>query len=685
MEKNPLLTTQLFPQFSEILPQHIEPAIKQIIAEDRAKLTTLLSQPSFTWDNLMVPLEEMHDRLSKAWSPVSHLHAVMQNDALRQAYNTCQPLLTEYHTELMQNESLYQAIQSIASSPAYQTLNPAQKKVIDNDLRDFQLAGVHLPPSAKARFGELQKQLAKLTTHFAENVLDATQAWTLHVTHEDALQGLPEQTIKMLAQNAEQRGKKGWVFTLDYPCYSSAIKYLANRELRWLMYEAYVTRASDQGPHAGQWDNTPIIEEILKIRHELANLLEFPNYAVYSLAKKMAEKPETVLTFLNDLVDKSKSMGIAEMQELSAYAKSRDGIDQLAAWDLAYYAEKLREEKYALTQEELRPYFPIHKVLSGMFAVFHQLFGLKIVEKKNVDVWHPHVQCFSVFDANDELRGYFYTDLYARPNKRDGAWMDECRVRRRLPNGQIQEPIAYLTCNFTRPLGDQPALLTHDDVLTLFHEFGHCMHHLLTKVEYASVSGINGVPWDAVEFPSQFFEYWCFEKATLALISQQVDTGEMLPDALYNKMIAAKNFHAALQMLRQLEFSLFDFRVHLEYDPTKDAQAQQKLNEVRQAVAVVPYSSFNRFQHSFSHIFSGSYAAGYYSYKWAEVLSSDAYSKFEEQGIFNREVGQSYLENILEKGGVYKPMDLFIAFRGREPKIDALLRHSGLVEASHLD
>ncbi len=667
------------PQFSGILPQDIEPALKHIISQNRSLLTELLHQSEpFTWSNLMLPLEEMNDTLSKMWSPISHMHSVVETEELRQAYNNCLPLLTEYNTEFMQNETLYKAVQSIANSSQYKELDRAQRKIIDNELRDFKLSGVNLPATEKARYAELQKLLSKLTTEFAEHILDATHAWSLHVTQLDGLKGLPEQTLKMAEETAHQQEKSGWVFTLDYPCYSMVMKYLDNRELRWLMYEAYITRASDQGPHAGRFDNSQTIDDILKTRHELANLLGFPNYAEYSLATKMAKSPEQVLNFLNNLIEKSKSSAKKDLQELSDFAKETDHIEKLEAWDVAFYTEKLRKTKYALSQEDLRSYFPVNKVISGMFEVVKRLYGIHIVERKDIDTWHPHTQYFEVYDENDQLRGGFYTDLYARSHKRDGAWMDDCIMRRKLADGAIQSPVAFLTCNFNRPIGNKPACLTHDDVVTLFHEFGHCLHHLLTQVDYAGVSGINGVAWDAVEFPSQFLENWCWEKETLSLISAHEETGEPMPDVLYNKMLAAKNFQAGMHMARQLEFALYDFRLHLEFDPSKINQAQTILDEVRQKTALIPAVSFNRFQHSFSHVFAGGYSAGYYSYEWADVLSSDAFSLFEEKGIFDTHTGRSFLKNILEQGGSKEPMELFVAFRGREPKIDALLKHRGL-------
>lgn len=677
--ENPLLNPGVLPTFSNIDPGMIEPTIRQIISDNKQKLAQLLAdQETYTWQNLLAPLEEMQDRLSKAWSPISHLHSVMQNEALRHAYNSCQPLLTEYHTELMQNSTLYHAIQKIAKSPEYAVLTDAQRKVIDNDLRDFKLAGVHLSQEEKEKFGELQKELNHLMTQFGENLLDATAQWTFPVTEAALLTGLPEQTLQAAALRAKQQELVGWVLTLDYPCYSSVMKYAAQRELRKTMYTAYVTRASDAGPNAGKWDNTPIMNSIIKIRHQLAVLLGFKNYVDYSLTTKMADSAAQVSNFLNDLLIKSKQFGERDMAELTAFAAKTEGLSSLEAWDVPYYTEKLRQQTYAISQEQLRAYFPIDKVLTGMFAVIERLFGMTVVEDKEVDRWHPHVRFFAVYDKHHALRGYFYTDLYTRENKRDGAWMDEARVRRYRLDGSIQYPVAYLTCNFSQPLGDKPALLTHDDVQTLFHEFGHCLHHIVTQVNYGAVSGINGVPWDAVEFPSQFLEHWCFEKETLALISEHTDTKETLPDALYTKMIAAKNFQAGLHMLRQLEFSLFDLRLHLEFSLDQSKQIQHILDKVREDVAVAKVPLFNRFQHSFSHIFSGGYAAGYYSYKWAEVLSSDAFSRFEEQGVFNRVAGEAYLKNILEQGGVYHPMKLFVAFRGREPDVAALLRHSGL-------
>lgn len=675
MEKN--ISNNSFPHFSQIKPETIEHALKKLLAKNREKLQLLLKEKHVTFQNLMLPLEDIDDELSQFWAPISHLHSVMESEELREVYNACVPILTEYNTEIMQNESLYNAIKKIAESPEYQTLNAAEKKIIDNGLRDFRLTGVHLPPMDKAKLGELQKKLNKLSIKFSENILDATHAWNLHITDASMLMGLPDQIIKIAEQNAKQRNMEGYVFTLDHSTYAVVMKNLHHREFRWLMYQAYVTRASDQGPNAGKFNNTNVMNDILKERNEFAKILGFKNYAEYSLKTKMAETPELVMTFLNDLVGRSKKAALDEVEELRLFAKKTDGIETLEAWDFAYYSEKLREAKFAYSEEDIRPYFPINKVLSGMFSVINKLYGLTIKEKLNVDIWHPHVQFFEVYDKEENLRGYFYIDLYARPHKREGAWMDDCRGRRQLADGTIQLPIAFLTCNFSRPLDDKPALLTFDDVVTLFHEFGHCLHHIVTRVDRSGVAGINGVPWDAVEFPSQFFEFWCYEKEVLDMISSHVDTGEPLPDSFYQKLQAAKNFQSGMQMLRQLEFALFDFRIHSEYNPQIKNFIQKTLDDVREQVSVFKTPVFNRFQHSFSHIFAGGYAAGYYSYKWAEVLSADAFSKFEEKGIFDQQSGSEFL-SVIEAGGVKDPMDLYVEFRGRKPTVDALLKYSGL-------
>ncbi|MCB1861027.1 MAG: M3 family metallopeptidase, partial [Gammaproteobacteria bacterium] len=545
-------------------------------------------------------------------------------------------------------------------------------------LRDFHLSGVDLPAEKKARFKEISQQLSKLASQFEENLLDATNAWSKLITDQSELAGLPESALQLARQTAQQRGEpEGWMLTLEFPSYLPVMTYADNRELRRELYTAFSTRASDQGPHAGQWDNSEIIEQILRLRHEQAQLLGFDNYADRSLAKKMAESSEQVMEFLNDLTARSHRQAETELAELRSFAAEHYRATELEAWDIGYFSEKLRQQRYDITQEELKPYFPETRVLPGMFAVVKRLYGIEISEVKGVDRWHPDVRFFEIRSHQGELRGQFYLDLYARPKKRGGAWMDGC-IDRMFSDDCDQIPVAYLTCNFSPPVGGKPALFTHDEVQTLFHEFGHGLHHLLTRVDYPGVAGINGVAWDAVELPSQFMENWCWERPALDLISGHIESGERIPAALYQKMRAAKNFQSGMQMVRQLEFSLFDFRIHREYQPEHGGRVYEILNQVREQVAVVRPPAFNRFAHGFSHIFAGGYAAGYFSYKWAEVLSADAFSLFEERGIFDPETGASFLRNILEQGGSRDAMELFIAFRGREPSIDALLQHSGI-------
>lgn len=671
---NPLLTLQGLPPFSRIQTEHIVPTIETVLAENRQKIQQLLeTTQTYTWAHFVEPLNELDDRLNRIWSPISHLQHVADSEALRAAYNHCLPLLSAYRSEIGHNKGLYQGYQAIANSPEFEPLNTAQKKVIQNELRNFRLAGVELSATEKARYTEIQQRLSQLHTQFSENVLDATQTWKKHMTDETGLAGFPDSLRALTRQNAELEGLTGWLLTLDSPCYQPTINYADNRELRQEMYVAYITRASDQGPFAEQWDNSAVMTEILALRQELANLLGFANYAEFSLSTKMAENPEQVLNFLNDLAQKAKPVASRELAELQAFAKAEYGVEHLEMWDIPYYSEKLRQHHYNISQEMLRPYFPAPQVLTGLFEIVRRLYNLRIQAIENKEVWHPDVQFFAIYDETNELRGQFYLDLYARRGKRGGAWMDECIMRKRTVNG-VQTPVAYLVCNFTPPIGEQPSLLTHQEVITLFHEFGHGLHHLLTKVDYTPVSGIQGVAWDAVELPSQFMENWCWEREALALFAYHVETGEPLPDALFEKMLLAKNFQAGLFMVRQLEFALFDFQLHI----VKQPNIQAVLDAVRQQVAVLMPPSFNRFQHSFSHIFAGGYDAGYYSYKWAEVLAADAFSKFEEEGIFNRATGLQFLHEILEKGGSEEPLALFTAFRGREPQIEALLRRAGI-------
>nr|AAF45039.1 putative oligopeptidase A [Aeromonas hydrophila] len=676
---NPLLTMDSLPPFSQIQPDQVQPAVTQAIADCKQKISDVLAQREpHTWDSLIAPLEEVNDRLSRIWSPVSHLNSVLNSEALREAHDACLPLLSEFQTYVGQHEGLYQAYLALSESDDFPLLSAAQRKEIQNTLRDFRLSGIGLPAEAQQRYGEIQARLSELASRFSNNVLDATQGWSKLVTDEAELAGLPASAQAAARQLAELKGKEGWLFTLDIPSYLPVMMYADNRALRAELYEAFTTRASDQGPNAGKWDNSAIMTELLALRRELAQLLGFANYAELSLATKMADKPEQVVNFLTDLARRSLSQGKAELEEIRAFASEQHGQNELAAWDIPYYAEKLKQHKFSVSDEQLRPYFPASKVVKGLFEVVKRVFGMKVRERLGIDTWHPDVRFYDIFDAEDELRGSFYLDLYAREHKQGGAWMDVCLGRRYRQDGSLQKPVAYLTCNFNGPVDGKPALFTHNEVVTLFHEFGHGIHHMLTRIDVAGVAGINGVAWDAVELPSQFLENWCWESEALAFISGHHETGEPLPADLLEKMLPARNFQAAMQMLRQLEFALFDFRLHQEFDPANADQIPALLDEVRREVAVMTPPAFNRFQHSFSHIFAGGYAAGYYSYKWAEVLSADAFSRFEEEGIFNPVTGHSFLKNILEKGGSKEPMELFRAFRGREPQVDALLRHSGI-------
>lgn len=679
---NPLLVQTALPEFSKIKPEHVKPAVEHAISECKKVIDNVLSSTTeFTWKNLVEPIDEVGDKLGKLWSPVSHMNSVVSSDELRDAYESCLPILSEYSTFVGQHKPLYEAYQQLAESKHYQSLNVAQKKVIDDTLRDFKLSGIALEKSQQVRYGEIVTRLSDLSSQYSNNVLDATHAFTVNITNEDELSGLPDSAKEAAKALAQEKELSGWLFTLDFPSYLPVMTYCDNRDLREKMYHAFCTRASDQGPNAGEFDNSDFMLETLQLRHELAVLLGFENYAEKSIETKMAAKTSEVIGFLEGLAAKSKQQGAKEIQELTEFAKTiTPNGDELQAWDLPYYAEKLKQERYAISDEELRPYFPESKAVSGLFEVVHRLFGLTITQRDNVDTWHEDVKFFDVFDANNNQRGSFYLDLYARSKKRGGAWMDDCVGRRQTVNGDIQLPVAYLTCNFNKPVGNKPALFTHDEVVTLFHEFGHGIHHMLTQINESGVSGINGVPWDAVELPSQFLENWCYEPEALAFISGHYETGEPLPADMLEKMLAAKNFQSAMQMLRQLEFSLFDFKMHMNFNPEAENThyIQNTLNEVREQYAVAKAPEFNRFQNGFSHIFAGGYAAGYYSYKWAEVLSADAFSRFEEEGVFNKNVGRDFLNNILEKGGSEEPSDLFKAFRGREPSIEALLRHSGI-------
>lgn len=676
---NPLLTFTDLPPFSQITPAHVKPAVEQVIEECRNKIEQVLEgNTSPSWDNLVAPIEEVDDRLSRIWSPVSHMNSVVNSDELREAYESCLPLLSEYGTWVGQHKGLFEAYKAIKASDEFASLSQAQKKTITDALRDFELSGIGLPADEQHRYGEISKRMSELGSQFSNNVLDATMGWSKQITDVAELAGMPESALAAAKAAAEAKEQEGYLLTLDIPSYLPVMTYCDNQALRQELYEAYVTRASDRGPNAGKWDNSEIITEQLKLRHEIARMLGFGTYSEKSLATKMAETPDQVLGFLNDLAVKAKPQGEREVEELRQFAEKEFGVSELELWDIAYYSEKQKQHLFEISDEELRPYFPESKAVSGLFEVLSRVFGMTVKEREGVDTWHESVRFFDIFDANETLRGSFYLDLYAREYKRGGAWMDDCRGRRITASGELQTPVAYLTCNFNKPVGDKPALFTHDEIVTLFHEFGHGIHHMLTQVEAGAVSGINGVPWDAVELPSQFLENWCWEEEALAFISGHYETGEALPKEMLEKMLAAKNFQSAMFILRQLEFGLFDFTLHTTYDPEVGARVLETLADVKSKVAVLPSLEWNRFSHSFSHIFAGGYSAGYYSYLWAEVLSSDAFSAFEEEGIFNTETGKRFLNNILEMGGSEEPMELFKRFRGREPQIDAMLRHAGI-------
>lgn len=676
---NPLLTFQGLPPFSAIRPEDIVPAVSAALDDCRAVVEKVVAQPGpFTWDNLCQPLAEVDDRLSRIWSPVSHLNSVKNSPELREAYEQSLPLLSEFGTWVGQHAGLYNAYRNLKQGDAFNQLTKAQQKAVDNSLRDFELSGIGLDAEKQKRYGEIVARLSELGSTYSNNVLDATMGWSKLITDVNELAGLPESALAAAQEMAQAKEQQGWLLTLDMPSYLPVMTYADNRELRHEMYQAFVTRASDQGPNAGKWDNSDIMAEMLALRYELARLLGFDSYADKSLATKMAESPQQVLDFLNDLAKRARGQGEAELAELRAFAEKHYGVKELDAWDVTYYSEKQKQHLYSISDEQLRPYFPEQRVVEGLFEVVKRVFGITAKERTGVDIWHPEVRFFDLFDASGELRGSFYLDLYARENKRGGAWMDDCVASLRYADGHLQKPVAYLTCNFNRPIGDKPALFTHDEVTTLFHEFGHGIHHMLTKIDAAGVSGINGVPWDAVELPSQFMENWCWQPEALSFISGHYQTGEPLPQEMLDKLLAAKNYQAALFILRQLEFGLFDFRLHYEYDPTQGAKILQTLLEVKKLVAVMPSPSWGRFPHAFSHIFAGGYAAGYYSYLWAEVLSADAFSRFEEEGIFNPVTGRSFLDCILSQGGSDEPMTLFKNFRGRAPQLDAMLRHYGI-------
>lgn len=676
---NPLLENHVLPAFSHITPAHAKEAVPMLVDRNLKAIDEMLAQlKTPTWETLIRPLERMDDELSQAWSPISHLNSVANTPELRQAYHECLPKLTDYGTKVGQNQALYAAYCALKESAEFKTFDQAQQAVITQAILDFQLSGVALSESEREKFAALNQELSQLQNTFQDNVMDATAAWHFTVDNIETLSGIPEQSIQLAKQAAEKANEAGWRLTLDYPCFSAVITYADDRALRQRLHEAYFTRASDQGPSAGKWDNTSLMERIMAIRHEMANLVGYDNFAKRSLAKKMVKTPDEVMKFLTELAQKTKPHAEKEWEALKAFAKAEYGIDKLEPWDITYYSEKLRQKNFAISQEAIREYFPAPVVIAGLFKVVNRLYGLTIKENKHVETWHPDVQFFEIRDENEDLRGMFYLDLYARNEKRGGAWMDDARVMRRLENGKLQHPVAYLTCNFREPLAGKPSLLTHDEVITLFHEFGHGLHHMLTKIEYPGVSGINGVPWDVVEVPSQFMENWCWQNEALQFLSSHYQTHEPLSSEWLEKMHRAKNFQSAMMLIRQLEFSLFDFRIHLEYDPAKGGRIYEILQDVREQYSVLPQAPYARFAHGFSHIFAGGYSAGYYSYLWAEVLACDAFSKFETDGIFNASTGRRFLEKVLEKGGSVEPEIWFKDFRGRAPILEPFLKSHGL-------
>jgi len=667
---NPLLDHTGLPQFSRVSPDHVEPAVDSLLEDNLAEIDRLLTagRPR-SWESLIEPLEALEHRLSRTWAPVAHLNAVVNSASLREAYNNCLPKLTRYTTQLGQNENLYHAYEEVRKSAAASDL--ARTAVLDHALRDFRLSGVALPAEKKARFRDVMERLSSLQAKFEENLLDATNAWSRQIMDEKRLEGIPGSVLDRAREAARKKKLKGWFFNLDFPTFYAVQRHAKDRALREDFYRAWTTRASDAGPDAGRWDNTAVMIEILALRQEAAGLLGYSNYAEYSLATKMARSVDQVMSFLEDLAARCRPAAMAEIAELEALAGH-----PLAAWDVPFYSEQMRRQRFSISEEELRPYFPADKVLEGLFETARRLFGIHIEQAPLPDTWHDDVRYYQVSDTAGP-RGGFYVDLYARQKKRGGAWMDDCIGRARLQD--IDDlPVAFLVCNFLPPSGDRPALLTHEEVVTLFHEFGHTLHHLLTRVPYPSVAGINGVAWDAVELPSQFMENYAWQPEVIPMISGHYRDGKALPPQILSRLIESRNFQAAMQMVRQLEFALFDFRIHSADGPIGTAELEAHLQRVRREVAVVSYPEFNRFAHGFSHIFAGGYAAGYYSYKWAEVLSADAFSAFEENGIFDPTTGQRFLERILEVGGSIEAADAFVAFRGREPSPGALLRQSGI-------
>lgn len=676
---NPLLLKSDLPAFERIKAEHIVPAVESVLSQNRLRIAQRLeSNEPPNWQNVAELTAELDEKLERVWSPVRHLIAVANSEALRKAYNACLPLISEYHTELGHKIELYNLWLKLNEQSKELCLDDAQCKVVQDTLREFHLSGVDLDEQKKKEFSDLQMRLSMLQTKFEENLLDATHGWSLTLEDEKKLNGMTKSGLALARQMAETQGEKGYRLTLDFPSYDALISYCNDRKLRETVYTAYATKASDLGPQGGHWDNTDILSEILLLRRRLAKLLGLSSFAEMSLMTKMAGTPEEVLGFLKDLATRSHRSAERELQELRTFASEELGIEEIESWDLAYVSQKLRENRYRFDEEKIKTYFPVERVLSGLFGLANDLFGITITKNpEKIETWHKDVKFYDVRDATGNLRAQFYVDLYARENKRGGAWMDECRGYHEQSE-EPKHPIAYLTCNSSPPIGGKPGLFTHDEVVTLFHEFGHGLHHMLTRVPYAQISGIRGVEWDAVELPSQFMENWCWKDEILERISGHYETGEPLPESLRNALLETRDFQAGMQMLRQIEFSVIDMRLHMASELLDGEKIQELIDSIRKEIAVIIPPKFNRFQNSFSHIFGGGYAAGYYSYKWAEVLSADAFARFEEEGLFNRETGTSFLSNVLEMGGSKPALELFRNFRGREPRIDALLKQTGI-------
>ena len=672
---NPLLNFKQAPQFQMIEAQHVIPALATVLQESRANIAELQQVAFPDWQNFAYPMECIEERLSRVWSPVSHLNAVRDSDELRTAYQSGIDLLTAYNSEVGQNKDLFAQYTKIRQSEHWPKLTKAEKKLIENSLLDFKLSGAELSHEDQSRLTKIDHQLSQLSNKFERNVLDATQAWSLLITDQDQLKGLPQSALEIAVQSATLEDQQGWLLTLQIPSYLAVMQHAQDQQLRQNMYQAYAQRASELTDD-GRFDNAPLIDSILELKNARAKLLGFSHFAEYSLIKKMASSSDVVIDFLTELAQHARPTAEREMADLKMFAAEHYEQEDLKPWDISYYSERLREHQYAFNDEEIKPYFPAEQVFDGMFEVAKNLFGIEFKTNDSLQVWHPDVVCFDLVARDGgKIIGSLYADLYVRKNKRGGAWMDSC-IHRQRQEQALQKPVAFLSCNFTPPIGDDPALLSHNEVETLFHEFGHSLHHLLTEVDVMGVAGINGVAWDAVELPSQFLENWCWHPDSLQLIASHYKTGDKLPQELLEKMRAAKNFQSGMQTLRQVEFAMFDMRLHAAVE-TPDVQAV--LDTVREEIALIPVPSYNRFQNSFGHIFAGGYAAGYYSYKWSEVLSADAFERFEEEGIFNRTTGQDFLRSILQRGGVDDPNDLFKEFRGRPPQLQPLLRQSGLV------